>query len=166
MASKPDRILQQFPGPVTLHPSRIKFLILLAGSLGFSVGGYYMVRDGASGGWFVLGFFGLCTLISVMLTLPGASGLTLDRDGFRVSSMYRRAHTRWRDAGGFITSGLPPSGYVMVVYDDATIRSGKLAAANIKLTGRNSGLPNTYGLEADELAELMVAWRERAMRSR
>lgn len=159
-----DDFTARFPGPVRFHPSRLKFVLLLIVCLLFSFGGIYMVRDGASGGWAVLLFFGLGVLVCIAIVLPGANGLTLGPDGFEVRSMYRGARTRWQDASGFMSAQIPPYGHNMVVYDDATIKPGMLAKANVGMTGRNAALPDTYGMNADGLAALMEAWRARALR--
>jgi hypothetical protein len=42
---------------------------------------------------------------------------------------------------------------------------GVLAQFNTGVTGRNAGLPETYGLKPEALAELMTRWRERALNS-
>jgi hypothetical protein len=52
----------------------------------------------------------------------------------------------------------------MVVYDDITQGTKSIAKLNVGLVGRNSGLPDTYGHSADNLAQLMAQWRERALR--
>jgi hypothetical protein len=36
---------------------------------------------------------------------------------------------------------------------------------NRKLSGRNCALPDTFGLSAEDLANLMNAWRDRAIRT-
>jgi len=38
-----------------------------------------------------------------------------------------------------------------------------VAKLNVSLVGRNAGLPDTYGLSADVLADLMDRWRDRAV---
>jgi hypothetical protein len=60
---------------------------------------------------------------------------------------------------GFRKSSTHPTRY------DDTAFTGTLAELNRKLSGRNSGLADTYGLSAEDLAELLNAWRDRAMRS-
>jgi hypothetical protein len=49
----------------------------------------------------------------------------------------------------------------MVVFDDAGVKRSKLGGI---LMGRNSAVPDTYGLSAEELAHIMSRWRERALR--
>ncbi|MGH6824118.1 hypothetical protein [Methyloceanibacter sp.] len=47
-------------------------------------------------------------------------------------------------------------------YDDVNV-SGKMADLNRSMAGRNAALPETYDLSAEDLAQLMNAWRERAL---
>jgi hypothetical protein len=158
------KILSRFPGPVTLYPSRIKWLLVFTASALFAVGGFWMTKTGDGSGWFVLIFFSLGALIAAAAMLPGAGGLTLDRDGFDITSLFRRHRTRWRDAAGFEAARIPRAHQKMVVYDDITQSTKSIAKLNVGLVGRNSGLPDTYGHSADNLAQLMAQWRERALR--
>ena len=161
-----DRILVlmgRFPGPVTLYPSRTKWLLILLAGVLLTVGGILMIRDGKASGWFVAGFFGVVAVTSLVVMLPGANGLTLDREGFVAKSLFRAHRTRWVDAQGFATSVIPPSHQRLVVYDDLTQAPGALTRINVSITGRNAALADTYGLSADDLANLMTAWRARAL---
>jgi hypothetical protein len=160
---KVSDLLANFPGPVTLFPSRKKWvLVFLVGAL-FAVGGILMIRDGDSSGWFVAGFFGVVAVTSLAVMLPGAGDLTLDRDGFAAKSLFRGYRTRWVDTQGFESSAIPPSHQRLVVYDDLTQTPRTLTRINVSITGRNAALGDTYGLSADDLARLMTAWRERAL---
>jgi hypothetical protein len=160
---KAAQLLARYPGPVTLYPSRRKWLLVLAGGLAFTVGGIMMVRSGDVTGWFVIAFFGLGSIIALAAMLPGAGSLTFDRDGFAAKTLFRGHRARWADATGFIAVGIPPSMQRMVCYDDASVTSSALASANVAITGRNAALNDTFGLSADDLAQLMIGWRERAL---
>jgi hypothetical protein len=163
-ASKLDAILSRFPGPVTLRPSRMKWLlVLLAGGV-FAFGGYLMLADGDPWGWFVLVFFGAVAIVAAIVLLPGAGGLTLDRNGFRVANPFRGSSSPWHEVSGFEPVSIPPSGQKLVVYDDITL-TGNIATLNVAIVGRNASLPDTYGLTADDLARLMTLWQDRAMRA-
>jgi hypothetical protein len=155
-------ILSRFPGPLTLYPSRKKWLLFfLIGAL-FAAGGGWMINRGEGSGWFVLIFFGLAAIVAAAAMLPGAGGLTLDRDGFEVTNLFRSYRARWHDTAGFTAVRIPHA-QMMVVYDDAK-QSGKgLAQLNVAIAGRGAGLPDTYGLSADDLAQLMAQWRDRAV---
>jgi hypothetical protein len=168
MASGPDpaEILSRFPGPLTLYPSRRKWLLLLAGCALFTAGGFAMIQDQAAGGWYVLVVFGIASLIAAVMLLPGAGRLTLDRHGFTSTSLFKSHRVRWQDAGDFVPVRVPPANIRLVGYDDATAAGRRIAAINVELTGRNAALHDTYGLPVDDLAGLMAAWRERALERR
>jgi hypothetical protein len=163
MADSVETLVSRFPGPVKLYPSRKKWLLLLVACIAFTAGGVFMARDHADGGWFVLIFFGLGLVFSIVMLLPGASGLLLDGDGFKMTNLYRSHRSRWQDVQGFQAVAIPPSGQILVCYDDSGAARSSLAKMNIAITGHNSALPETYGLSADDLARLMTQWRNRAL---
>src|SRR5580704_6376605 len=78
-----DAVLARFPGPVTLHVSRLKFVGLLAASLGLVVALLYILQDDALGpsgtaeAWLGIAFFSIGALVAIVMLLPGAGGLTL-----------------------------------------------------------------------------------------
>jgi hypothetical protein len=177
MASHGDivEILARFPGPVTLYSSRKKWLLIFGISAAFVVVGYWMIQDDEWMGWPGLIFFGLGALVAAAMLLPGAGALSLDREGFEATTLFRRHRTRWRNASSFdVWEMKPPQVWSPkslqkllpknVVFDDSEPKSGRMAAANIAICGHTSGLPDTYGLSAEALAQLMTQWRERALR--
>jgi hypothetical protein len=165
MAARADTaaILDRFPGPVTLYPSRRKWLLVLAVGAVLAVGGALMIRDGDPKGWFVLIFFVAVALTAAAAMLPGAGALTLDRDGFEVTNLFRHHRTRWQDAAGFTAARIPPAHQRFVVFDHAGASGKLLASVNVAIVGHSASLPDTYGRSADELAELMAAWRASAL---
>ncbi len=161
--SQVDRVLSRFPGPVTLYPSRKKWLlVLLIGAL-FTAGGFWMVADAAPSGWFVLAFFALVSIVAALMLLPGAGALMLNGDGFRVTSLFRNFGSRWHEVTRFEFVSIPPSFQKMVAYDDINVAGGKMAKLNVAISGHHAALPDTYGLSADDLARLMAQWRDRAV---
>jgi hypothetical protein len=160
-------ILSRFPGPVTLYPSRRKWMLVLAGCAAFVTIAIWMVSTGNGGdvlyGWLALLFFGCGVLVSAIMMVPGAGSLTLDRDGFEIINMYRRSFFRWSDGSGFTAKILPPATQHVVVFDSAGAAHKSLGRLNTMFAGRNAGLPDTYGLPAKDLAELLSKWRERAL---
>ena len=165
MSTDVAEILSRFPGPVTLRPSRTRWLLVLAIGLLFAVGGVWMIQDGEWMGWYVLVFFGLVALIAAVAMLPGAGGLILDREGFDVTSLFRRYRIRWQDTADFAAVSIPPAHQKMVGYNynDLKRSSSRLAKMNVAIVGRDAAIPDTYGLSADALAQLMAQWRARAL---
>jgi hypothetical protein len=156
-------ILARFPGPVTLYPSRKKWLLVFLGGAAFTAGGIWMIRSGEAEGWYVTVFFALVAVIAIVVMLPGAGRLTLDRDGFEAKTLFRGHRTRWSDTRGFEASTIHPGNQHLVVYDDVTQKRGMLTGINVSITGHNAALGDTYGLSANDLAGLMAQWRERAL---
>ena len=155
-------ILSSFPGPVTLYPSRKKWLFLFSAGALFSAGGLAMARSGETVGWYMFALFGIVALIPLVVMLPGSGWLVLDRDGFDYKTIFISKRARWRDASNFRAGKIPPAGTKLVLYDDAST-TGLNADLTTTFTGRNSTLGDTYGFSPDDLARLMAQWRERAV---
>jgi hypothetical protein len=144
---------------LTLRPRRLKMAFFGLLSAAFTVAGVYMIRDGDHNGWFVAGFFGACTMVFLALLLPGAAYLRLSRDGFRVRSLWRSHFTPWSAVIGFRVARIARRRLVVFNFVDAKARR-RARYARI-LTGVEGALPDTYGLSADKLAELMIHWQVR-----
>jgi hypothetical protein len=145
--------------PVTLHPSRKRTLGLGLVSLLFVAVGAAAAADGAAIGWASVVFFGSCLLVFATLLLPGAAYLRLDERGFTVCNLFRTARFDWRDVRDFRTYST--RGGTLVGFD-FTQASGSLGRSTARrLACVEGGLPNTYGLKAEEVAELLTVWRER-----
>jgi hypothetical protein len=159
-----DTILARFPGPVTLYPSRLRLLVGFVLCLGLTVFSYYLLLNAieawsseviwAAASILVIG--GLAARLAIMLLLPGATGLTLDADGFAISGIFRRTRHSWRSVGGFRVhepddERLPP----WVAFDTTGARRHGAKAAG--------ALPINYPLPLEDLAWLMTQWRERAL---
>jgi hypothetical protein len=163
--------MARFPGPVTLCVSRFKFLGLLAASLGFVAALIYLLQHGglSPGGafkaWLGIAFFGAGALVAAVMVLPGAGSLTLGADGFERITLFMKFRTPWRQVSDFVVAEVATRGRRMqfVSYDDANCTGHSM---NRRLTGRNSALPDSYGLSHQDLALLMNRWRARALAQR
>ncbi len=164
-----DAILARFPGPVTLHRSRLKFVGVLVASLGLFVGLAYLLQHddlvpiATFKLWLGLVVFAICALVAVVMLLPGAGSLTLDADGFERITLYMRLRAPWRRVGNFTAAEYSPSrGPTMrfVGYDDASLPADSV---NRRRIGFSADLPDSYGLSHEELARLMNQWRALAL---
>ena len=170
----PEVILAAYPGPVVMHGSARKHLLLAA------VTGVF----GAAGLWMLLNeplspvlqvllwpgtvmFVGLAPLV-LLIAILGTS-LQLDETGLTIRQPWRRIDRRWPDAYGFVAVEM--SGTVsgassrFVAFEDATVDETRIVSMNRTITGRNAGLPDTFGLDPDALAALLNTWRARALRN-
>jgi len=125
-------------------------MLILVG-LGFTVTGIFMIREGERlDGLLVTVFFGLCLAAGLAQLWPGASYLKLTPKGFICRGLFRPWRLiPWESVNRFRAGD---------------IGSGKTVVYDL-LAGPRHGLPDTYGLKADELAELMNDWRDRALAS-
>jgi hypothetical protein len=156
-------ILMRFPGPVTLYPSRRKWALVLAGCGLFAAGGIWMIAGNAPWGWFVLIVFLIGAIVAAVALLPWAGALTLDGNGFVMTSLFRTQRIQWQDAEGFEAQVIPPALIKFVVFDQISATGRAISKFNATIAGRNGALPDTYGFSADDLASLMRQWRARAL---
>lgn len=175
MASDTTRneILARFPGPVTLYPSRRKWLLLMVGCLLFAVAGIwdtYNNRDAT--GWLGVAFFGLGAIVPALMLLHGAASLTLDADGFEMTIFYRHTRFRWEGSSGFeaqfppvlrASAIPPPSWNKFVAFDNAKMQNTTLTRISALIMKHNAQLGDTYGFSADDLAKLMTQWCDLAL---
>lgn len=134
--------------------------ILLIG-FAFTAIGILMIRAGESHGWFVAAVFGVGVSAALTGLLPGSSYLELRPEGFVVCSMYHRSRqTPWNEVDEFHVIRVTTR--KMVVFNYRTPGHGALTRDIARgLTGVEGGLPDNYGLKAEELAALLNEWRTR-----
>ena len=148
---------------VILRSSRLKWLALLVSSLVFALGGvlvFFAAPNGRGGGVFVTGFFGLCAVIALLqLLAPGR--IELSPDGFTVYGLGTRTTTPWSDVSSFATVRASALSKVVAINPADSRTLGRAGAAVRKVVGFNRALPDTYGLNAEDLAALMNGWHTR-----
>lgn len=157
-------LLARFPGPVVLYPSRDRYTFLMLGCLIFILlGGANVGLGHPALGWFLIASSGLGFVLFASTLLPGAYAFKLDRAGFEFTIWFRRGKVRWQDAADFTV--VAASSTMMVVFNHAGRKVGPLNGVMERALakGRNALVPDTYGLRAEDLAELLSRWRERAI---
>ena len=142
---------------VILHPGKLKTIFHLLICLGFSVPiAVIGPGPGERGMWLVAAIFGLGAIVFIVQLIPGVSYLKLSPEGFTWRSLFRTwPTTAWKDVSEFRV------GDKMVIYDADGPSNPTLRKINTALVGATHGLPETYGLKAQELAEIMNIWRYR-----
>lgn len=172
----PEALLRRFPGPLELHVPQRKTLLVLVGAIVFAgVSLWYLYKEPP--GSIVSSLLWFC-IAAIVLGLPflfyqlirGAS-LRLEGDGFRVKQPWRWSFVRWKDVSAFdigstaVIEQIKGDWSTVVTYDDANVDKTTIGGLNKSMVGRNSALPDTYGLSAPDLQTLMNGWRERALRA-
>jgi hypothetical protein len=144
-----------------LHPKRAKQVALFTVCAAFSAVAFLMVRAGKTAGWLPLALFGLGGFVFALQLLPGASYLKLDPEGLTVQSLFRSSSFAWAEIAGF-SPGLVRG----VVFDlvPGSKRQSRLRRFNSAALGAECALPDTYGLSAERLADLLNEWKLGARR--
>ncbi|SSW61650.1 hypothetical protein [Achromobacter agilis] len=89
--------------------------------------------------------------------------LRLGRDGFETRLVWNSKTIRWQDTSEFTVVSVSRNVPKLIVFDDAAVDRAGTAGLNRRFVGRNSSLAETYGLTHEALAELLNAWRARAL---
>jgi hypothetical protein len=160
--------LSRFPGPVQLRASLKNHIFLALTGLALTAayaaavvtGDPHRVLD-----WVGFGFFGLGAILSIITTLPGATGLILDQNGFSKRFMFRQmSSSRWDDVAGFKVITESPGNYSFFAYNDARWeKKFGISRFGTKVLGYNALFEDTYGMSPKELADLMTQWQQRAL---
>lgn len=154
--------------------------LLGAGTLGFS--GWLDVFARVVG-WIAVIFFSLGVVVALFQLLTKRSYLVLTADGFQMSGIRKSRVVAWSDVRGFTATTMPNPALAwlprsirdrgapsMVMFDyhpgaksvEARPRwARRLQSVNQSLVGHDAGLADSYGLKAEELANLLNDWRSR-----
>ena len=160
--------MDQLPKTLVLKGSRKKFGVMLLITLPLLAGGVFLVREEPSGfmGWAVVLFFGLCASIFVFQIIkPGT--LVLNETGFEQTMMGRKTSNRWDEVSEFGIYAIKSSFVTaskFVCFDRYADEGKKMTELNRTLVGATAQLADTFGMKAEALAELMNAFRNRALK--
>lgn len=141
--------------PMRLRASPVKMWLVSLGSLVFVGAGALMVHDQPALGYVSMVFFGLCAIIGAINILPGSSYLEMTREGFIVSSLFRKSFTSWREIDVFLIFRVHHSDRVGWNYASVSSQQAMSRRLSAALAGVEAGLPDTYGMEASKLADLL-----------
>jgi hypothetical protein len=152
-----------FPGPQTLFSSRKGWWRTTSKAALGTAFGIFMILIAAPLGIFVTAFFGIFTIISIMMLMPGSSSLRIDGNGFETTTLFAFRKTYcWRDVSDFAEGAIFGKSRVVFNAEKQHLRAyEKLKAALTE--GNNGYLPDNYGMSADDLARLMTSWRHFSM---
>lgn len=142
-----------------LKPKRLKTIGLLLISILFVILGIFLIENNSFQRWLGIIFFGICMIVFLIQLIPNSSYLKLTKNGFEIRNLFKSNYTKWSDVETFKTGYIRHSEMVMFDFSKEHNKHniGKKIA---KFLASNEGaLPNTYGMKATELAELMNKWK-------
>jgi xanthosine utilization system XapX-like protein len=100
-------------------------------------------------------FFGLCGLVVLVQLLPNSSYLTLTERGFEFASLFRKHFIPWSQVGSFFPIRIQSHRMVGWNYLPGVDELQRLRRINTAVAGAEAALPDTYGMSAEQLANLM-----------
>lgn len=141
-----------------LKPSLVTVILLVLVCLAVISVGVAMIISGAFQGWFVLFPF--------LLGLPVApmhyrtARLILKSEGFQVRTLRRADFFRWDEVQDFGVLKVGLNSMVVFNFSEKYDRQKNMRALSVRLVGSEGALPDTYGMKARELAELMARYQQ------
>ena len=149
------------PAAVTLVPSRTKWLVMVIGGAGLA-GAILLGAGGDTAAMLIADFFALGAGFGAIMLRPGAASLRLDGNGFEITHIFRTQSFRWNEVSDFGVISLAYGGQA-VAFRTGKPRLNRWKKFNAVLTGgRDERLPDTYGMAAEDLVQLMNSWRHSA----
>jgi hypothetical protein len=149
---------------VVLRPSRRKWLGIFVLCLGFVALGAVLCRDGDPSdrwiGWLSVIFFGGGGIVVVPQIFSRRAHLRLDADGFSFATLRRRSDYNWAEITAPFAA-VRVSRIKLVMFNTARPPS-RTSTLNQGFCGYDYGLPDTYGMKAEDLAALMTRFWLRA----
>jgi hypothetical protein len=148
--------------PMTLRPSLLRGLLLIAVSAVMLVVAFFVISQNPVIGWIGAVFFGLGLIIFVLQLLPGSTSLELTSDGFTMTSLFRRHFRRWSDIDEVRVIRIGRRKGVGFRYRPDYDGKVTLRRLNRATSGVDGALPVTYGMKAKDLTDLMTEIKRRA----
>jgi hypothetical protein len=155
---------EPLPEVMELRPDRLKWVVIFLLAMGFVSIAIWLGQDmNALTRWGSGGFFALCGLIAVPQMIGVGARLRLDAEGFTCSTLFRSFRRTWAECSVFapVRIGLTSMVGFSTQTDEARHPGG--AAVARSLTGHSGALPDTFGMSADDLSDLMNLFRLRAL---
>ncbi len=147
--------------PIILKSSKLTSLCWLAVFAAFTAGGLSMSTEKPLIGYLCSAFFGLGMIVFTIKLFPGSSYLELTENGFTMCSLFRRSTTQWPDVEGFSVIEIAGNEMVSWNYTENYEKHQTGRAISKAISASEAALPDTYGMQAKELAGLMNTLLER-----
>jgi len=143
------------------HASRAKAVLLLLGSVAFVAMGWWMKEQKPLIGWLCVVFFSLGIPAALIMFLPGAMYLRLDRQGLEMKSMGRKNRTLWKDVQSFKIGSIRGAKMIAINYRPH-YADQKLARVVVSaVSGMEGAIPNSYNVSLVNLERVLNQWLER-----
>lgn len=151
------------PDAMTLKPDRLRWLLVFLIAAGFVGLAIWIGPSKPELFYGAGGFFLLCALVAAPLMFGVGSNLVLDCEGFTCRTLFRSFRREWRECSAFYPVSMGLRKFVGFSTQQDEAAHPNLAGANRAMIGASGMLPDTFGLSADGLADLLNRFRARAL---
>ncbi len=151
-------------GEVTLRSRKLKYFIILFIILPFLIFGIVLILDGELLGWALVIFFGVLAFFDGIVLCSSYPYAVLTPEGYTVCGLLRSGSAKWTDFKDARARWDYIGRVVMVKYSESC-KSSTLGKAVRAISFDLAIIPETFGLKAEDFAELMNKMRERALGS-
>ncbi|MBW3521009.1 hypothetical protein [Chryseobacterium sp. NKUCC03_KSP] len=138
--------------PLILKPSKIKSIILILISIGFISLGIKLLEKNMLIAVLNIFFFGICLIIFIINMIPNSSYLKIDEKGIEMKNLFRITFIPWQAVSGFKTKFIFVNKLVIFNIDEKLLE-------NSKMKGKTGAFPDTYGMSAKDLANLLNEYK-------
>lgn len=148
--------------PLILRPNKLKTLVLHIICLVFSFGGIFLIRDGKNMGWLVFSFFFIGVIVFIITLLPDSSYLKVSAEGLEIKTLFKKSQIiPWSIIEEFGAAYIGVNKMVTINFnkDYDKQKLGREIASSI--SGFEGALPDTYGMSASKLAELLNDYKNK-----
>ncbi|MCD0453868.1 PH domain-containing protein [Chryseobacterium sp. LC2016-27] len=138
--------------PLILKPSKIKSIILILISIGFISLGIKLLEKNMLIAVLNIFFFGICLIIFIINMIPNSPYLKIDEKGIEMKNLFRITFIPWQAVSGFKTKFIFVNKLVIFNIDEKLLE-------NSKMKGKTGAFPDTYGMSAKDLANLLNEYK-------
>ncbi|WP_374711656.1 hypothetical protein [Symbiobacterium terraclitae] len=144
--------------PLTLRPNPMKWIFVMVLMAAMAAGGLWLWHEEPLPASVAVVFGLLGALAAAVQMLPNASYLRLTPEGFTFCSLFRSHTVAWSDVTEFYVLEHRGNGHKLVGWHYAPHYAHQLTLriVNDNLIGVEAALPDTYGMDAYALADLMA----------
>jgi hypothetical protein len=154
-----EATLPDLPLTLRTRPFKMARLVLISGVF-VAMGTWLLPREQLVALPCII-FFGFCAAVGLVNLHPKAAYLTLTDQGFLFASLFRKHFVPWSSVQFFVPVTVQRQQMVGWNYSPGFQESQRVRRLSTAMAGVEAGLPDTYGMAAAELADLMNQCREK-----
>lgn len=145
---------------LVFYPSKLKNILLVIICIFFVMLGTITIFEKKDYlfGLFGILFFGVAGIVTLRELLINTSYLKIQKEGFEYLVSGKKTYIKWEDIKEFKIISVKRMNLIGWLYNSKNQKIDILRKASRKLTGVDAILPNNYGLQSNELMNIMIKY--------